>query len=146
IFSMPGRYYHNPPEYYGASWNMNEEPNELPSNIKSPENNVLGRAATVTSAFKHFMNYWVGNFSNISIWEATSDEQRNRRAFYKATNIVDSYQLGDKTLTNPKGRANLINFLTDGTLPKNTSIESKLRIFFTGYQIMSGNDIKLRDK
>jgi hypothetical protein len=59
---------------------------------------------------------------NKAEWEASYLEQQQRSAFYKATNLVNSYinegyfvKL-DETFRTGKGKADIINFLTDGSI------------------------------
>ena len=58
---------------------------------------------------------------------------------------MNGNKIGDKSLVNGQGRADLINFVTDGTLPMgNTPLENmskgqleyNLRIMFTGVQLL----------
>jgi RHS repeat-associated protein len=98
------------------------------------------------------------NWTNYGTNVALGVESQNRRFFYDATNIVDSYlsknRIQDKNLIGIGGRNSLVNFLTDGTLPtdglntKNLSmgqLEYSLRVVYSGYQIIQQNNIGIQE-
>jgi RHS repeat-associated protein len=70
------------------------------------------------------------------------EETKQREAFYKATNITDSY-FKQSSINNPVLRADVINYILDGTLIGSKS--SLMQITHIGNTIMNNNNIPIRN-
>jgi len=164
--SATGRYYNPGPAFWGAAedatpstsnsttglYNFKTKPDALEQNEANASQ--LEASAEVGEHAAGIGN----NIANaLGVWPAMTKENNDRTGFYNATNTVDKYLnknlIGDKTLSTPVGRADLINFLTDGTLPtgnipisnlSQNDIEKDLRTFYTGYQIVLKEGVQYR--
>lgn len=171
IMYNPARYHQKPPEFFGDMndlQNHNAAPSvtsstqglysfqpDIPTNLSTAAN--AARSSQFSAGAKG-AQHGVGivlnhSYSKQSAWKAYSKEKGDRFWFYQATNIVDGYlnnnNIGDKTISNGQGRSDLINFLTDGSLPMGNSsandlsfekLEYNLRVIFTGVQMLSNYD------
>ena len=152
--STPGRYFNSGPKFNGLPPGSME-----PSAATKPvgdyyEDNAMAKSTGVNkignaaAAIKEA--YEIGeNLSNIKVWNAMSKEGTDRYSFYTATKLIDKYLdknlIGDKQIVDGQGRVDLINFITDGTLPTRGSkiegltlsqLENNLRIIYTGIQVL----------
>jgi RHS repeat-associated protein len=159
-FSKEGRYYNKGPKFIGLAdeddnspdpsnstkglWSMRQSPSAI------EENDVAAsRFSSGIEAGKQA--FGIGqNISNVDIWNAKAKEGINRRAFYRATNIVDAFfkHIEEGALKNGQGRVDLINFITDGYLPNNkptkdlskSELEYNLKVIYTGIQLIYKNE------
>ena len=88
-------------------------------NIKANNANGIGQGLMLA----HDLTKWAK--TDLPQQLASIDEQEDRSFFYSATNLVDFYikngqieKVGAGSLVNGKGRADLINYVNDGTLPQ----------------------------
>jgi RHS repeat-associated protein len=154
IVYRAGRYYNRGPKFSGAAESSPEPSASTKPVGKSYDDDVMSdpSAATKTGNTATAIQEGAGILSNqlnVKVWDASRKEQDNRATFYYATNLIDRYinnkRIGDKSLTTGEGRANLINFIVDGTMPIGNSkiedlslpdLEKNLRIVYTGIQIL----------
>ena len=126
--------------------NLKEKPNVPAQNF----NTKMGAVGLITDAVNGIAGM-VEDLANI-------DEYKDRQAFYKATNWVDTYinngeisRIGGDALLTGQGRADLINYINDGTLPEAMKGNKESEAYRTlvesvGNAILVTNGVEIQQK
>ncbi len=171
ILTPEGRYNYKTPAFWGNIASKNISNDGMAAGPTSglyhfrmgPEANDInagaeGRMESIGAAPEHVVGM-AGNWSNRQVWIGLGNESLNRKQFYAATNIVDSYlskgRIKDGSITDYSSRGELINFLTDGFLISDNStlsslslnvLEHTLKIAYAGIQLIYQNNIDLQSE
>ncbi|ASZ10855.1 hypothetical protein KTO58_21180 [Chitinophaga pendula] len=176
IIYSPGRYYNSGPDFNGKYGDEGrEDPGEARKNdfgrlgvrpIKSSNyrtrNNIATGGGIIDQISK--LKGLVDNQLNVPEWNASALEQAQRRTFYQATNLINSYIKDgmfvrlDQTFRTGQGKADLINFINDGTIPLTgnwaqglgssqvrSMSEYSLTVMHVGIQILKDQGIPLKE-
>lgn len=158
------------PEFWGDQETQSmediEDIDEVPTNLRGNNLSQFGggtagatpmdKGATVFDAVQHASGIW-GNISNRKIWKANGKVFQDKRAYYRATYMVDKFISQNKNLNNSTSRSFLVNLVLDGSMFASVDINNPTEVDLTkskaivayyeiAFEILNNNDINISDK
>ncbi len=150
---LPGAYFKygkSQPDFWGKGSDVKSTRGieRLSPNVVPGRNSTLADAIAPGASTAQHLGGMLSNVLNNSVWTGLTKEKDDRSAFYLATNIVEASFSNQPD--NGKFKADLTNFLTDGTLPAldpdemKSSLMERKNIMDKGMQLMEDHKIRLK--